>query len=43
MAWKKRAVLVVSKEKRNEKIWNLHSIVTDLNLGQDVANKKERK
>ena len=26
-------------EKRNEKVWNLHSIVATLNLDQDVAKK----
>ena len=31
------------QEKRNEKVYNMHSIMTNLNLGQDVANKRERK
>ena len=31
------------QEKRNEKVLNLHAIVANLNLGQDVANKSERK
>ena len=30
------------QEKRNEKVWNLHSIMANLNLGQDVANKREK-
>ena len=25
------------QEKRNEKVWNLRSIMANLNLGQDVA------
>ena len=31
------------QEKRNEKVQNMHSIMLILNLGQDVANKRERK
>ena len=28
------------QEKRNEKVWNLLSIVANFNLGEDVANKR---
>ena len=33
-------LLVDKQEKRNEKVWNLHSIISNLFLGQSVANKK---
>ena len=31
------------QEIRNENVWNMHSIMANLNLGQDVANKRGRK
>ena len=31
------------QEKRKEKVYSVHSIMANINLGQDVANKRERK
>ena len=31
------------QEKRNDQFQNMNSIMANLNLGQDVANKRERK
>ena len=31
------------QEKRNEQVRNIQAIMANLNLGQDVANKRERK
>ena len=31
------------QEKRNKKVESMHSIMANLNIGQDVANKREKK
>ena len=35
--------IICWQENRNEKVYNIHSIVASPNIGQDVANKRERK
>ena len=42
--WQKlEGCISCSQEKGNEKIYNMHSVMTNVNFGRDVATKRERK
>ena len=43
MLFRLEGCIICQQEKRNEKVQNMRSIMANLNLGQDVAIKRERK